>query len=128
MADVAQACRASGAKSRALHDARVELDLTVGVEARADAGVEERLVLHVPHGHHGGGECAQSDRGPAGVPGALDGGLAKWQLRLRDGASAAMNDQRRTGQSAAQYASACSSGQLLRRSVKRRSAVRRSNG
>jgi len=48
-----------------LHHAGVQLHLAVRVEARADPGVEERFVLHVPHGGNRGRERAVSDEGPA---------------------------------------------------------------
>ena len=65
MADVAECRGPAGTAVGADHDARVELDLTVAVQRRAEAGVEERLVLHVAHGRHHRRKRTASDQRPA---------------------------------------------------------------
>jgi len=50
----------------------------------------------VSHRGNGRGKGAARDRGPAGVAGALDGGLAKRALSFGDGPGAAVDDQSRS--------------------------------
>ena len=93
MPDVAQAGRAAGASVPPVHDAGVQLDHPVGVQARTDAGVEERLVLHVAHRGNSCFERAAADALPACFERALDGGLPFRELGRRDRAGAAVDDE-----------------------------------
>src|SRR5256714_5967714 len=76
MPDVAQAGCTSRAKPRALHDSRIQLDLSVAVQRGAYARVEQRLVLHLAHRGDRGHQGATSDLAPACLEGSLDSGLA----------------------------------------------------
>jgi hypothetical protein len=76
MADVLNGSYTAGAEAVADHDAGVELDHPLRVEAGADAGVEDRLVLETAHGRDHGRQRTVLDRGPAGIETALDSRLA----------------------------------------------------
>src|ERR1700687_480200 len=65
----------AGAKLRALHHAGVQLHHTVKVEARTDAGVEERLVFHEPDRRNHCGQGTAGDSRPTGVACSLDCGF-----------------------------------------------------
>jgi hypothetical protein len=97
MANVTEARNATNAQGRALHDAGVQLADSVGVEARADAGVEQRLVLEVADGCDGGGEGAVPYARPTGVARALDSRQASCALAFRNRSGAAVGDERRAG-------------------------------
>ena len=77
------------------HDAGVQLDDSVSIQAGADAGVEEGLVFHEPDGGHHGGQRPIADLRPGGVSCPLDGGLPERTFRVGDWTGAAMDDQRR---------------------------------
>jgi hypothetical protein len=95
MAHVGQAGRAAGSQRPAFHHTGVKLDDTVGVEAGADAGVEQGLVLHVPHRRDRRLQRAITDARPPGIARALDGGLAFIAFDLRDGPSPSVDDEGR---------------------------------
>jgi len=95
--DVPQARHSAGASIPPVHHAGVQLDHAVGVQARADAGVEERLVLHVAHRGDCCFERAAADALPAHLERALDRGLPIGELGLRDRAGAAVDDEGRRG-------------------------------
>ena len=80
MPHVAQACRAARAQPGALHDSRIQLDLSVAVQRRAYARVEQRLVFQVAHRGDRGHQGATDDLAPTGLEGSLDGGLALGRL------------------------------------------------
>src|SRR5213593_477760 len=98
MADVTQARGRPDAQAIALHHTGVELNLAVGVEAGADARVEQGLVLHAPNGRNRRRERAFADAPPALVPGALHRCLTIPAFVLRYGSRAAVDDQGRAGQ------------------------------
>ena len=77
------------------HDAGVQLDDSVHIQAGADAGIEERVVFHKPDRGHHRGQRSVADLRPGGVPCPLDGGLPERAFRVRDRTGSAMNDQRR---------------------------------
>src|ERR1700674_1814569 len=79
----------------AFHDAGVEFDYPVLVQARADACVEERLVFHEPDGGGYSSQSAIADLRPAGVACPLDGGLPERAFTFRDRPGAAVDDHRR---------------------------------
>jgi len=91
---VAQARRRADAEIGTLHDARIQLDHAVGVEASADAGVQQRLVLHVADRRHHRRQRAVADPRPARVARALDGGLAVGAFVNGNRAGAAVDDER----------------------------------
>ena len=93
MPHIPKARRAADAQAPALHHTRVQLDLTVRIEAGADSGVEQRLVFHVADGGDRGGKGPAPDLAPAGVARPLDGGLARGALALRHRPGAAVHDQ-----------------------------------
>jgi hypothetical protein len=98
VAHILQACDAAGAQRGALHDAGVQLDITVGVQAGAYAGVEKWLVLHVADGGDRRGQRAITDPRPAKVQRALDGFLAVWALGGRNRSRTAVDYERGSGQ------------------------------
>src|SRR5438093_13571826 len=98
MADVTQARGRADAQAIALHDACVQLDFAVAVEAGANARVEQGLVLHAPNGCHHRRERACADARPALVPGTLHRRLAIPAFVLGYGARAAVDDQGQAGQ------------------------------
>ena len=75
VAHVFQARHPAGAKRRSFHHARVELDLSVSVQARADTGVEQGLVFHVTNGGHRGGQRPVADLGPTDLQSPFNRGL-----------------------------------------------------
>lgn len=89
--------RAARPQLRSLHHASVQLNHPVEVEAGADAGVEERLVLHKANRGQHGLEGTAAYRAPAGVARALDGRLPERQLGFRYRAGSAVDDERRPG-------------------------------
>ncbi len=95
--DVAQAGRPAGAAVPPVHDAGVQLDHAVGVQARTDAGVEKRFVLHVAHRGDSCFEGAIADALPACFERALDRGLPIRELGRRDRPGAAVHDEGRLG-------------------------------
>ncbi len=97
--DVAEAGRPAGAPVPPVHDARVQLDHAVGVQARTDAGVEKRLVLHVAHRGDSCFEGATAHVFPARFERALDGGLPVGELGFRNRSGAAVDDEGRLGHS-----------------------------
>jgi hypothetical protein len=76
VADVFQARDPAGAQGRALHDSCIELDFPVCVQAGADAGVEQGLVLHMANRRHCGNQGTIADLGPAELEGTFNSGLA----------------------------------------------------
>jgi hypothetical protein len=98
MPHISQAGHAAGAQGGTFHDAGIQLNLPVGVQARSYAGVEQRFVFHVAYGRHRRGQGAVADRGPADVSRALRRRLSQRALRIGHRPSAAMDDQGRTGQ------------------------------
>jgi len=95
MANVAEAGHPASAAIPPVHDTGVQLDHPVGVEAGTDACVQKGLVLQVTHGGDGCFECSVPDVLPAGLERALHRGLPFCQLRRRDRAGAAMDDEGR---------------------------------
>jgi hypothetical protein len=94
--DVPQASNTARAQIRTHHHAGVELDHPIVVEARPDAGVEQRLVLHVAHRRDDSFEGSITDARPALLARSVDGGLAQRELGLGNGPGAAVDDQCRT--------------------------------
>src|SRR5205814_3999636 len=85
----------AGASIPPIHHAGVQLDHAVGVQARADAGVEERLILHVADRGDSCFERAAADALPARLERALDRGLPIRELGRRNRAGAAVDDEGR---------------------------------
>jgi hypothetical protein len=100
VAHVADAGDSARLQAPALHHARIQLYLTVSIQARADARVEERLVFHVAHGCNRGRQRASADLRPPQVQRALDCGLPPRTLGCRNWARASMDYQRGGGQGA----------------------------
>ncbi len=94
MAHVFQAGSSAGAELRPLHHPGVQLHLAVRVEARADAGVEKRLVLHVANRRDGRHQRSIFDPRPAQLEGPLDGGLAQRAFSRRNGPGTAVDYER----------------------------------
>jgi hypothetical protein len=99
VAHVFQPSDPRGPQLGAFHHAGVELDDTVEVQARSDAGIEERLVLHVPDGGRRRGQGAVADLRPARIACSLDSGLPERAFSFGDRPRAAVDDQRRPGHS-----------------------------
>lgn len=78
-----------------LHDPGVQLHDSIQVEARADAGVEQRLVFHQPDRGQYRGQRSGADLRPAGVARPLDGRLPEGTLPFGDRTGSAVDDQRR---------------------------------
>jgi hypothetical protein len=97
MAHVLEPGRAARPQLHSFHDPGVKLHDAVKVEARADAGVEERLVFHEPDSSEDGRQGTAGDLGPTGIAGALDGSLPGSALCFRYGPGSAVDDQSRAG-------------------------------
>jgi hypothetical protein len=76
VADVFQACDPAGAQDRPLHHSCIQLDLPICVQAGADAGVEQGLVLHVANRRHRGNQGPAADLSPTDLEGTFNRGLA----------------------------------------------------
>jgi len=98
VAHILQACDAAGAQRGALHDAGVQLDLAVSVQACTDAGIEKWFVFHVADGGGRRGKRAVTDPRPAKVQRALHGFLAVWALGGGNGSRTAVDYERGRGQ------------------------------
>jgi hypothetical protein len=98
VAHVFQAGDAAGPQRCALHDACVQLDLSVGVEASTNTRIEKRFVFHMANRGDRSGQGAVTDASPTEFERPLDGGLAQWAFGGRNWSRAAVDDERRSSQ------------------------------
>ena len=117
MAHIANTRDAPRPQVPALHHACIQLRLAIRIQARADAGVQERFVLHVADGRDNGGQRTLADLGPPHLQGAVDGGLAARPLGGGNGARASVDYERGRGQGA-------TSGRLESAAVRHAALVR----
>jgi hypothetical protein len=97
MTHVAHARHPSGSQVGALHHPRVELNFAFEVEAGADAGIQERLVLQAANGGDRGRQSAVTDQCPSHRQRPFDGGLTEGALGNADRARTTVDDQGRAG-------------------------------
>src|SRR5208282_2252382 len=94
--DAVQTSNGTGTKSGRVHDDRIAFDLTVEIEMRAIAGVEDGIVLKNDDRSFDGveGVSASGENGPAGLQGAAAPNLAGFDGVIGNVPSATVNDER----------------------------------
>ena len=97
MAHILEPGGAARSQPGSLHHACVQLHNPIQVEASADAGVEERLVLHQTDRGDDGSQGSAAYLTPTGVARSLDSGLPERTLTFGDRAGSAVDDERRPG-------------------------------
>ena len=90
---VADCADPTGPQLCAFHHPRVELDLTLQVETRPDACVEQRLILELAHGGHRRKEGPSPDERPTYRERSIDRSLAQRALGDWRRPSAAVDDE-----------------------------------